>query len=190
MFLLKSKVMSAPIASKRPEEREFVVDSGGSMYMMRKKELSSEEMGKVKRSRTPTVVLTANGEVHTNEEAQVFVHNLNQFVTVQLLEEPPAVLSLGKLRKDHGYSYGWLSGQEPRFHPNGRSIIYKTDNFVPLVVLGLTVNSRSSSSSTLPQESLGPEASLQESDELATRKLGQDVTRRARLIRQQICHSG
>ena len=70
--------------------------------MMSKKELSSEELWTVKRSRTPTVVLTANGEVHTHEEAQVFVHDLNQFVTVQLLGETPAVLSLGKLCKDHG----------------------------------------------------------------------------------------
>ena len=34
----------------------------------------------VKRSRTPTVVLTANEEVHTHEEAQVFVHDLNRNV--------------------------------------------------------------------------------------------------------------
>ena len=30
MSLVKSKVMSTPINSKRPEEREFVVDSGAS----------------------------------------------------------------------------------------------------------------------------------------------------------------
>ena len=35
-----------------------------------------------KKVRTPTVVLTANGEVHTHEEAQVFDHDLNQFETV------------------------------------------------------------------------------------------------------------
>ena len=59
-------------------------------------------MDTIKRSRNPTVVLTANGEVRTQEEAQVFVHDLNHFVTVQLLEETPAVLSPGKLCKDHG----------------------------------------------------------------------------------------
>ena len=77
------KGMSASVASKRPEEREFVVDSdsGASMHMMSKKELSSEEMGTGKRSRNPTV-WSANGEVHTHEEAHVFVHDLNQFVTV------------------------------------------------------------------------------------------------------------
>ena len=52
-------------------------------------------------SGTNTVVLTANGEVHTNEAAQVFVHDLHLFVTMQSLEETPAVLSLGKLCEDH-----------------------------------------------------------------------------------------
>ena len=71
-------------------------------------------MDTVKRSRTPAVVLTANGEVHTHEEAKVFVHDLNLFVNVQLLDETPAVLSLGKICEDHGYSCEWVSGQEPR----------------------------------------------------------------------------
>ena len=44
------------------------------------------------------------GKVQTNEEAQVYVHDLGLFVTVQLLEDPPAVLSLGKLCEEHGYS--------------------------------------------------------------------------------------
>ena len=188
------KGMSTPIASKRPEEREFVVDSGASKHMMSKKELSSEELWRVIRSRTPNVVLTENGEVHTHEEAQVFVHDLNQFVTVQLLEETRAVLSPGKLWKDHGYSHEWVSGQGPRLTKNGKNTICKTDNFVPLVVPRLSVNSDSSLSSTTPrQESMGPEASqasgnraagssssdsvLERSDELATGKLGQESLR-------------
>ena len=78
----------------------------------------------------------------------MFVHDLNQFVIVQLLEETPAVQSPGKLCKDHGYSYEWVSGQEPRLTQNGKSIICKTDNFVPLVVPEFSTNSGSSSSST------------------------------------------
>ena len=112
-------------------------------------------MGTVTRSRNPVVVLTAHGEVHTHEEAQEFVHDLNQFVTVQLLEETLVVLSLGKLCKHHGNSYGWVSGQEPR-------LPWKTDNIVPLVVPGLSVNSGSSlSSTTLLQESMGPDVHLE-----------------------------
>ena len=72
----------------------FVVDSGASMHMLRKKDSSSDDMDTLRRSRNPTTVMTANGEVQTNEEAQVYVHDLDLFVTVQLLENTPAVLSL------------------------------------------------------------------------------------------------
>ena len=190
----EEKGMPAPTTSRRPEEQEFVVDSGASMHMMRRRELSSEELDTLRRSRNPTVVLAANGEVHTNEEAQVYVHDLNLFVTVQLLEETPAVLSLGKLCEDHGYSYEWVSGQKPPLTKEVKTIACKTDNFGPLVVPGLSVNSGSSSSPTsLPQESLRPEAEpasgnraasssssgsvFERSDEQATGRLGQESPR-------------
>ena len=104
------------------------------------------------------MVLTANGEVHTNEEAQVFVHDLNR-----LLEQTLAILSPGKLCKDHEYS---------------------------LVVPVLSVNSGTiSSCSTLPQGVVGTRCTLrfwkessikficgsvlERGDELGTRKLVQ-----------------
>ena len=65
----------------------------------------------------PTTVVTANGEVQTKEEAQVFVHDLDIFVTVQILDDTPAVLSLGKLCEEHGCSYEWASGQKPHLAP-------------------------------------------------------------------------
>ena len=83
----------------------FVVDSGTSMHMRSKKDLSSDELDTLRRSRNPTTVMTANGEVQRNEEAQVYVQDLDLFVTVQSLDETPPVLSLGKLCSEHGYSY-------------------------------------------------------------------------------------
>ena len=97
--------------------------------------------------------------MQTHEEAQLFVHDLNLFVTVQLLDETLAVLSLGKLFEDHGYSYEWVSGQKPRLTKDGKSIICKTDNFIPLVVPGLSTIPESSSSYASPsQDSLRREA--------------------------------
>ena len=61
---------------------------------------------------TLTTVVTANGGVQTNEEAQVYGYDLDLSVTVQLLEDTPAVLSLGKLCEEHGKTYEWASGQE------------------------------------------------------------------------------
>ena len=96
------------------------------------------------------MLLTAYGEVHTHEEAQVFAHDLNLFV-MQLLEETPAVLSLGKLCQDHEYSKECVSGQKPRLTEDGKTMKCKTDNFVPLVGQGESV----SSSTSPPQDSLG-----------------------------------
>ena len=74
------KVILAPI-SISPEEREFVVDSGTSMHMLSKSDLSPAELDTLRRYWNPTTVVTAHGEVQSNEEAQVYVHDLGVFVT-------------------------------------------------------------------------------------------------------------
>ena len=45
----------------KPEEVEFVVDSGASMHMISKKDLNSAELETVTTSRSPMTVKTANG---------------------------------------------------------------------------------------------------------------------------------
>ena len=113
----------------------------------------------LKRSRSPITVVTANGEVRTDDEAQVYVHDLHIFVTVQLLEDTPAVLSLGKLCKEHGYTREWPSGSEPRLIQNANQTFCKTENFVPLIVPGVSPSSTTNSSSTSLQQ--GPSILLE-----------------------------
>ena len=72
----------------------------------------------------------------------VYVHDLRIFVTVQFLEDTPAVLSLGEHCKEHGYTCEWPSGREPRLTNNGKQTFCKTENFVPLVVAGLQLPPR------------------------------------------------
>ena len=83
------------------------------MHMLSKKVLSSDEMETLRRSRTPTRVVTANEAVQTHEQAQVFAYDLDLFVTVQILDDTSAVLSLRKLSEEHGYTYEWVSGHKP-----------------------------------------------------------------------------
>ena len=45
------KIKAPVLASKNTEERMFVVDSGASMHMLSKKDLSSDEMDTLRRSR-------------------------------------------------------------------------------------------------------------------------------------------
>ena len=75
------------------------------MHMLRRKDLNSAELDTVRPSRSPTKVITVNGEVQTNEEATVYDYDLDLFVTAQILEDTPTVLSQSKLCEDHGYSH-------------------------------------------------------------------------------------
>ena len=75
------------------------------------KDLNSAELETVTTSRSPMTVITVNGEVQTNEEATVYVRELDIFLTVKVLENTPAGLSEGKLCDEHEYSYEWINGQ-------------------------------------------------------------------------------
>ena len=91
-----SKNRCLPASTLKPEEREFVVDSGASMHMISKKDLSDAEMDTLTKLCSPTIVITANGEVQTHEEAIVYVKELDMFLTMKVLENTPAVLSLSE----------------------------------------------------------------------------------------------
>ena len=95
------------------------------------------ELETVKVSKSPTTVVADNGEVQTKEEeVTVYVKELDVFVTVMLLQDTPAFLSLGKLCEDHGYSCEWTSGQKPQLIEDGRRMKCSTENYVPIVVPG------------------------------------------------------
>ena len=72
---------------------------------------------------------------------------------MEVLENTPAVLSLGKLCDENGYSYEWINGQKPHLIKNGIRIPCNTENFVPIVVPGLSsLSSGSSSTSKTPSK--------------------------------------
>ena len=103
--------------------------------------LNTVELDTVRTSRSPSTVMTANGEVQTREEATVYVRELDLFVTVLLLEETPAVLSLGKLCEDRGYTHHWTSGQKTHLTKKCKRIDCNISCYVPFVVHGLPTSS-------------------------------------------------
>ena len=72
------------------------------MHEVSRKDFNLAELETVRASKSPMTVVTANGEVQTQEETIVYVKQLDLLVTVQLLEDTLAVLSLGKLCEIHG----------------------------------------------------------------------------------------
>ena len=75
----------------------------------------------------------------------MYVKDLDILLTMKVLENTPAVLSLGKLFDENGYSYEWINGQKPHLIKNGIRIQGNTENFVPIVVPGLSAISSSGS---------------------------------------------
>ena len=69
------------VSTLKPEERQFVVYHGASMHMISKKDLNEAEMETMTKSCSPTIVITAIGEVQTHEEATVYVKELDIFLT-------------------------------------------------------------------------------------------------------------
>ena len=86
------------------------------MHMISKKDLIDAEMDTLSKSCRSTIVITASGEVQTHEEATVYVKDLDTFFTMKVIENTPALLSLGKLCDEHGYSYEWINDQKTTSH--------------------------------------------------------------------------
>ena len=176
---IEARATPAP-TTKSPQEREFVVDLVNAHAEQKRLET-------LRISRIPTSVVTANGEVQTNEEVQVFVHDLDLFVTVQILDDTSAVLSLGRLCEEHGCTSEWASGQKPQLTKQGKNIICKTETTVHLVVPGLSSNSGTSSSSTSPPQdpsSTSSSPASERSDEPAPAKLKR-LTKNSQQIKKE-----
>ena len=119
------------------------------MHMISKKDPSNVEMDILTKSCSPTIVITANREVQTHEEATVHVKELDIFLTMKVLENTPAVLSFGKFCDENRCSYEWINGQKPNLIKKRDSdTVCNTENFVPLVVPGLSANSSSKTDSS------------------------------------------
>ena len=56
------------------------------MHMISKKDLSDAEMDTSTKSCSLSIVMTVNGEVQTNEEAIMYVKELDIFLTMKVLE--------------------------------------------------------------------------------------------------------
>ena len=67
---------------------------------------------------------------------------------MKVLENTPAVLWLGKLCDENGYSYESINGQKPHLTKDGIRIQCNTEKFVPIVVPGLSSSSSGSLSTS------------------------------------------
>ena len=103
ILLAHGKVGIPGCVNKRgPKKKSLLSIPKQACTLIVNKNLNEAELEPVGVSKNPKVVMTASGEMPAKEEATVYVRELDLFLTVKLLENTPAVLSLGKLCEDHG----------------------------------------------------------------------------------------
>ena len=112
------------------------------MHVLTTKDLNSSEFQVRRRLSQPTV------KCKQQKRRPCMSKKLDLVVTVKLLEDTLTVLSLGKLCEGHGYSYEWTSGQKPQLIKDDRRAKCSTENYVPLVVPGLSTSSSSTATPT------------------------------------------
>ena len=171
-FFSPSEIRCFSASTLKLEEREFVVDSGASMQMISKKNLSDTEMDTLTKSCSPMRVITAKGEVQTHEEATVYVKEFDIFLTMKVSKTRQQycrsesfamktdILMNGSMVKKHisfKTGFGHCATRELRSccgsrlvisFKNGNRILCNTENFVSVAVPGLSNSSSGSDSWT------------------------------------------
>ena len=94
------------------------------------KDLNSAEMDILKKSCSLTIVETENrmsADVWRDHKVR---QRIGKILELKSSTNTPAVLSLGKLCDEHGYSYEWINVEEPHLTWNAIRIQCNTENFV------------------------------------------------------------
>ena len=126
-----------PASTLKPEEREFVVDSGASMHMISTKYLSDAEMDTLTKSCSPTIVITVNGEVQTHEQATVYVKGLDMFLTMKTSKTRQQYCRLESFAMKTDIPTNGSMVKNHISSETGFWIPCNSENFVPIVVPGL-----------------------------------------------------
>ena len=87
--------------------RRYIVDSGASFHLVDSRTLSKQERSTIYKNSDPISIQTANGDVIVDSKVKIFVRELGLHVCAYLHEDTVAVLSLGMLCDEHGYTYNW-----------------------------------------------------------------------------------
>ena len=109
----------------------FLIDSGASS----RDGLMTAEMKIIRKTSHVVYLQTANGVIEVEEEVSITLQDLGgESIVALILDNTPAVLSLGKLIRENHYTYVWQPGQPPTLREqNGAVIVLHEDSDVPLL---------------------------------------------------------
>ena len=81
----------------------------------------------------PIPITTANGEVKIHAQVYVYVKELCIYVWAYVLDCDVAVLSLGMLCDDEGFTYQWVANTPPTLTKDGFTVTCYPSHNVPVI---------------------------------------------------------
>ena len=129
----KNSSAEPPPTAAYAARRSFVIDSGASQHLIGFDKLTPKEKGSIRSIAEPQRLQSANGIVTVDKEVHIFVPALNMSVWAQLMDDCPAILSMGNLCSQQGWTYEWKNGQSPTLSKGTRRITLTPFHDVPMV---------------------------------------------------------
>ena len=113
---LAAKMLVAPAVHPQTQldNASFIIDSGSGHHIVSNRHLPD----KVRHERTyqlwgPPLLATANGVIRPDRGIQISIEDLNITTQALVLDNSPAVLSLGRLCQVSGFTFTWEPGSRP-----------------------------------------------------------------------------
>ena len=128
----KNEVEKVLAATSSPIHVTYVADSGAARHVKNLRELTHEELKRLKTLPEPVVLTTANGVVVIDKYIEAQIQKLGAAKTLQMLviEDSPSLLSIGKLVIDDGFKFFWEGKNPCLVSPDGEYTWLKTNNYV------------------------------------------------------------
>ena len=110
-------------------EIAWIADTGSAQDLISKKFI---ELQKIRESQNPLELITANGPYRATEETDVKIPVLSSEISPYVLEDTPAVISVGRRCVDEDWDFVWKGSKQPYFKkPDGEKIKLNVKDYVP-----------------------------------------------------------
>ena len=132
---LKDSVRYPAIATAAPKAGIcWLVDSGSESDLVSKGMLRDVDAKNCRAAEHPISLITANGSTEANEVADVKLSALPETVQPYVLDQTPAVLSVGTRCADQGYSFVWPANGNPILvRPDEKVVQLRVEGHVPVL---------------------------------------------------------
>jgi hypothetical protein len=134
--------MQSRSKSHSPRVKKWIFDSGCGVDLVSKRDIKGFE-NRIRDADEPLVFRTANGRTEAESTIRIPRKEIGGSLNSYVLQNTPAVVSMGKRCMEVGCSFVWPSGEAPfLIDPKGRVTVFEVKDNIPYITTGSDVCKR------------------------------------------------